>query len=161
MKILIVLAAVVCVAHCTFKEATTTKDVFNQVWEKNGARIVTFGYARCPKAVRSREQIKNFIDNSKVCSDVDYVFADCMKAASGTCKGLFDNYMDYLPLDQKFSFKMKYPRTFFFHKEGNKAAVVPISETGRMHESHLGDQARFDDWCASAKAEANKVHGWT
>jgi hypothetical protein len=46
MKIFIFLAALVCVAHSEFFEATSTKDIFERVWEKDGVRIVTFGYAR-------------------------------------------------------------------------------------------------------------------
>jgi hypothetical protein len=121
---------------------------------------IFFSKKRCAKAVRSKTQLEKFISNSNVCRNIDYVFADCMKAASGTCRGLFDNYLDYLPMTMKLRLKLRYPRTFFFHKRGRQASVIPISDRGRLRESHLGDQARFDRWCSDAMEEVKNVHGW-
>lgn len=81
----------------------------------------------------------------------DYHYLNCNKFAEGTCQGLFNNFLDNVDPDLKFSMKYKLPRTFCIKRKGDSIKALPITRSGRLHSGER-DTAFFQRWVARCDA---------
>lgn len=104
---------------------------------------------RCKKSWKSKFTV---IDGFKALggnNGWEYHYLNCDKFAEGTCKGLFENFLDHTEPEIKFGMKYHLPRTFCIKKDGNSVKVHPISTSGRIHSGERDSDffKHFIDTC--------------
>lgn len=106
---------------------------------------------RCKKAWKSKFTFIDYIKESKNAQGWTYHFLNCNKFAEGTCKGLYNNFLDKSPPEVKF-LDYRLPRTFCIKRQGKKIAVLPITKTGRLHSNERKSPEFFERWLARCNA---------